>query len=92
MSLGGHITSADVVKSLVGVQSVHGGQFKRVLAGNSAQSWLYLKVSGGAMNAGCTGAMCNAQVMPPTGQVTLTTAELSTLESWIRSGAAAPTP
>jgi hypothetical protein len=91
VSLGGHITSADVVKSLVGVQTVHGGQFKRVVAGSPAQSWLYLKVSGEAMTAGCTGTMCNAQVMPPTGQVTLTSAELSTIERWIASGAAAPT-
>jgi hypothetical protein len=91
MSLGGHISSADVVKNLVGVTAAHGGQFKRVVAGDAAHSWLYLKVSGTAMNAGCTGSMCNAQVMPPTGQVTLTTAELMTIEAWIDAGAAPPT-
>ena len=44
-----------------------------------------------AMAAGCTGAMCNAQVMPPAGQVTLTAAELETIQQWIADGAAAPT-
>jgi hypothetical protein len=91
MSLGGHIRSADVVKGLVGVQSVHGGQFMRVVAGKSAQSWLYLKAAGMAMSAGCTGAMCNAQVMPPTGQVTLSGAELATIQKWIDGGAELPT-
>ena len=92
MALGGHISSADIVKGLVGVQAMHGGQFKRVVAGSPDQSWLYLKPAGLAMNAGCTGTSCNAQVMPPTGQVTLTAAELATLQQWISDGAPAPTP
>jgi len=92
MSLGGHISSADIVKGLVGVTSLHGGQFKRVLSGNADQSWLYLKVSGRAATAGCTGAMCNSQVMPPTGQVTLTQPELDAIRQWITMGAPAPSP
>jgi len=91
MSLGGMISSADIVRGLVAVQAMHGGQFKRVVAGNADQSWLYLKVAGTAMSAGCTGAMCNTQVMPPTGQVTLTQTELSTIRTWIVNGAPMPT-
>jgi hypothetical protein len=91
MSLGGHISSADVVKGLVNVQSAHGGQFMRIVPGDPDHSWLYLKVSGTAMNAGCMGTTCNAQVMPPTGQVTLSTADLSAIRQWIQSGAPAPT-
>jgi hypothetical protein len=90
-SLGGHISSADVVKNLVNVNSLHGGQFKRIVPNDPTKSWLYLKVSGMAADAGCTGNMCNAQVMPPTGAVTLTTAELDTIKSWITMGAPAPT-
>lgn len=92
MSLGGHISSADIVKGLVNVQTMHGGQFKRIVPKNADQSWLFLKASGMAAAAGCSGAMCNAQVMPPTGQVTLTQAELGTIRQWIVDGAAAPTP
>jgi hypothetical protein len=91
MSLGGHITSAKIVENLVGVNSLHGGQFKRVVAGQPTQSWFYLKPAGQAASAGCTGAMCNAQVMPPTGAVTLTTAELDVIKKWITDGAPAPT-
>lgn len=91
LSLGGKISSADIVKGLVNVQSMHGGQFKRVVAGDANQSWLYLKASGMAMSAGCTGAMCNTQVMPPTGQVTLTQTELTTIRQWIANGAPVPT-
>lgn len=91
MSLGGHISSADVVKGLVNVQSSHGGQFMRIVPGDPDHSWLYLKVSGQAMNAGCTGTMCNNEVMPPTGQVTLSAADLSSIQQWIQMGAPAPT-
>ena len=91
LSLGGQISSADVVKGLVNVTAMHGGQFKRVVPGDPSKSWLYLKVSDMARAAGCTGAMCNAQVMPPTGQVTLSTAELGAIQKWIMNGAPAPT-
>jgi uncharacterized membrane protein len=92
MSLGGHISSADIVKGIVNVQTMHGGQFKRIVPKSADQSWLYLKASGMAAAAGCTGATCNAQVMPPVGQVTLTQAELDTIRQWIANGAAPPTP
>jgi hypothetical protein len=88
--LGGQVSSAAIVGNLVDVQAVRGGQFMRVVARNPMQSWLYLKAAGMAVNAGCTG-MCNNQVMPPTGMVTLTTTELSTIQRWIMEGAAAPT-
>lgn len=91
MPLGGKISSADIVKGLVGVQAMHGGQFKRVVAGAADQSWLYLKAAGRAASAGCTGAMCNAQVMPPTGSVTLTQTELDAIAGWIANGAPMPT-
>jgi hypothetical protein len=91
MSLGGNISSADIVQGLLNVQAMHGGQFMRVLPGDPTKSWLYLKASGMAMSAGCTGAMCNTQVMPPTGQVTLTQAELNTIRQWITDGAPVPT-
>lgn len=90
--LGGNVSSAKIVENLVNVTSVRGGQFKRVVPSQPDQSWLYLKASGKAANAGCTGAMCNGQVMPPTGgPVTLTTAELDILKKWIADGAPAPT-
>ena len=91
MALGGNISSANVVKGLVDVTAAHGGQFKRVVAKDPDHSWLYLKVAGMAAGAGCTGAMCNAQVMPPAGQVTLTQAQLMTIRQWIMDGAPAPT-
>jgi hypothetical protein len=31
LSLGGKVSSANIVKGLVGVQAMHGGQFKRVV-------------------------------------------------------------
>ena len=91
MSLGGRISSKDIVAGLVNVQSRDGGQFKRVVPGNPDQSWFYLKPAGLAASAGCIGTLCNAQVMPPTGQVTLTQTELATLRRWIAEGATPPT-
>jgi hypothetical protein len=90
MPLAGQISSSEIVAKLVNVQAARGGQFKRVVPGNPNQSWLYLKVSGLASTAGCTGT-CNTQVMPPAGQVTLTEQELGVIRQWITSGAPAPT-
>ena len=92
MTLGGHVSSADIVKGLISVQAMHGGQFKRVVAKSPEQSWLYLKAAGMAAAAGCTDNTCNNQVMPPAGQVTLSSAELASLRQWISDGAVAPTP
>ncbi|HKP61094.1 MAG TPA: hypothetical protein VJV78_30395 [Polyangiales bacterium] len=91
MALGGQITSANVVKGLVNVTAMHGGQFKRVVPGDPDRSWLYLKIAGMAAAAGCMGAMCNAQVMPPAGQVTVSQADLTKVRQWIMDGAVAPT-
>jgi hypothetical protein len=93
MSLGGHISSANVVKNLVDVQAFDGGQFLRVVPGYPEQSWLFLKASGLAAEAGCEGSTCNAQSMPPgaTPDRRLTETELSALEQWILDGAPGPT-
>jgi hypothetical protein len=93
MSLGGAISSANVVANLVNVQSAHGGQFARVVPGHPEQSWLYLKASGLAAEAGCEGESCNTQSMPPgaTADRRLTATELANLEQWILDGAPAPT-
>ena len=91
MPLAGHISSADIVKGLINATTTYGGQFKRIVPNNTAKSWLYLKVSGMAAAAGCTGTTCNAEVMPPTGQVTLTSGQLAIIASWINMGAPAPT-
>ncbi|WP_438016878.1 hypothetical protein WMF18_39785 [Sorangium sp. So ce315] len=97
LSLGGDISSADIVAGLVNKPSRGGGQFRLVAPGNPDQSWLYLKVAGTAANAGCrpsASASCNTGVMPQAadGKPTLTSAELATLRQWIQDGAPAPTP
>jgi len=94
MSLGGHISSADVIKGLVNVQTFDGGQFLRVVPGHPEQSWLYLKASATAGDAGCMGSTCNTQSMPPgaTPDKRLSANELSLLAQWITDGAPAPTP
>jgi len=97
MTLGGHVSSADIVAGLVNQPSVHGGQFLRVAPGDPDRSWLYLKASGLAAGAGCvesTTASCNTQSMPPSDQPgsRATDAQLAALRDWILSGAPAPTP
>ncbi|WP_437678963.1 hypothetical protein [Sorangium sp. So ce131] len=96
LSLGGDISSADIVAGLVNKASRGGGQFKLVVPGNPDQSWLYLKVAGMAASAGCRpsgGASCNTGVMPQAadGRPTVSSAELATLRQWIQDGAPAPT-
>ena len=91
MSLGGHISSADVVKGLVNVDDQHGGQFKR---DRPQQRQSELAVSEGVGHGderGLHGRDCNTEVMPPTGQVTLSATDLSAIRQWIQSGAPAPT-
>ncbi|MFI5307070.1 MAG: hypothetical protein ACHQ53_06955 [Polyangiales bacterium] len=90
LALTGNLTSAMVVTELVNVASKDGGQFQRVVPGNPDQSWLYLKVTNTAQNAGCTGT-CNTQGMPPTGKVELSSAQLDAIHQWIADGAPAPT-
>jgi hypothetical protein len=90
VSLGGRISSADIVENLVERPSFSGGQFKLVVPGEPLQSWFYLKLAGLAGTAECKGR-CLTQTMPPFGAtVTLTDAELSAISSWIEAGAAPP--
>jgi hypothetical protein len=93
MSLGGHISSANIVANLVNVSSARGGQYVRVSPGHPELSWLYLKASGLAASAGCVGSDCNSQSMPPgaTDDQRLTALELGAIEQWILDGAPAPT-
>jgi hypothetical protein len=93
MSLAGQISSAAVVANLVNVQTYSGGQFLRVVPGHPEQSWLYLKASGGSVDAGCAGSDCRTESMPPgaTPAQMLTATELAALSQWIANGAPAPT-
>jgi hypothetical protein len=93
MTLGGHISAADIYANIVNVPSVHGGQFLRVKPGDPEHSWLYLKAAGMADSAGCmasTTASCVTQPMPPTGDAKSSSADLQKLYNWIQSGAPAP--
>ena len=94
LTLGGSpcVKSSDIVAALL-KQSKGGGQFKLIVPGNADQSWLYRKVAGTAAAAGCVrtnGVDCNTTTMPMGGGVTLTTAELDALKTWINNGAPAP--
>jgi hypothetical protein len=94
LTLGGHVSSADIVANLVNVPTATGGQFIRVVPGDPEHSWIYLKASALAANAGCvetTTAQCKTGQMPPSDSVRPTTAELGALYDWIKSGAPAPT-
>jgi hypothetical protein len=93
MPLGGQISSAKIVMNLVNVQTYSGGQFLRVVPGHPEQSWLYLKASGEAADAGCMGSDCRTESMPPgaTPDQMLTATELAALNQWITSGAPPPT-
>ena len=96
MTLGGHVSSADIYANIVNVPAIHGGQFMRIKPGDPSQSWLYLKAAGMAADAGCTptgGNTCNPQTMPPSddAQDRATTAQLNALRDWIMAGAPAPT-
>jgi len=92
-SLGGKISSADIVKNLVNVQSSHGGDFLRIVPFHPEESWTYLKPAGLADIAGCVGDTCNTQSMPPGAlpDGMMTTEELGFLQQWILDGAPEPT-
>jgi hypothetical protein len=95
LSLGGNISSKKIVAGLVNQPSRDGGQFKLVVPGDPDHSWLYLKASGKAMDAGCVAsstAQCISATMPPssTGLPAMSAAELNTLRQWIQDGAQAP--
>jgi hypothetical protein len=92
LTLGGSncVKSSDIVAAMVDKPSLGGGQFKLIEPGNADKSWLYLKVTGKAATAGCTGANCVTGTMPQGGAVTLTQAQQDALKKWINDGAVAP--
>jgi len=94
LTLGGHVSSRDIVEGLVNVASRGGGQYKLVVPGDPDNSWLYLKAAGLAEAAGCelsSTAQCMTGVMPPgMGDPTVTPAELQILRQWIQDGAEGP--
>jgi hypothetical protein len=92
LTLGGSncVKSSDIVAAMVNKASLGGGQFKLIEPGNADKSWLYLKVTGKAATAGCSGANCVTGTMPQGGMVTLTQAQQDALKKWINDGAVAP--
>ena len=93
MSLGGHISSKNIVAGLVNQQAVGGGQFKRVVPGQPEQSWLYLKIA--AMTTSCKAtsvSQCFVGPMPPSadGQTTVSAADADIVKQWIADGAKGP--
>ena len=94
LTLGGHISSKQIVAGLVNRPSIDGGQYKLVVPGDPDHSWLYLKASDKAKAASCqksSSAQCITGVMPPSAaSVTVSPQELQTLRQWIMDGAAGP--
>ncbi len=93
MSLGGHISSRDIVANLVNKQAVDGGQYKRIVPGQPDQSWLYLKITGATSS--CTPSstgLCVTGVMPPASDGTLTVSaeDAAIVRQWIMDGAQGP--
>lgn len=95
LTLGGNISSKKIVEGLVNRPSNDGGQFMIVVPGDPDHSWLYLKATGKAANAGCTPsstAQCITATMPPSasGLPALSATEQQTLRQWIQDGAKGP--
>jgi hypothetical protein len=93
MSLGGQISSKDIVANLVNQQAIGGGQFKRVVPGQPDQSWLYLKLT--AMTSSCTATsagQCFPGPMPPSadGKATVSADDVAIVRQWIMDGAQGP--
>jgi len=93
MSLGGHISSKDIVANLVNQQAIGGGQFKRIVPGQPEQSWLYLKIT--AMTTSCKAtsvSQCFTGPMPPSadGLTTVSAADAAIVRQWIMDGAKGP--
>jgi len=85
MTLGGKgISSAEIIAGLVGVKATN-GEYNLIEPGAPQKSWVYLKASGEAATVACSGA-CDRETMPPSG-MGLTAAQLTSLRSWIMSGA-----
>lgn len=94
LTLGGHISSKEIVERLVNHPSRAGGQYKLVVPGDPDKSWLYLKAADKASAAGCTptaSSTCIPGVMPPSmSGPTMTAQELEILRKWILDGAEGP--
>ncbi|HET7539837.1 MAG TPA: hypothetical protein VFK05_08190 [Polyangiaceae bacterium] len=93
MSLGGHISSKDIVAGLVNQQAVGGGQFKRVVPGKPDQSWLYLKITAATSSCQATSSgQCFPGPMPPSadGLATVSAADAAIVRQWISDGAKGP--
>jgi hypothetical protein len=93
MSLGGHISSKDIVAGLVNQQAVDGGQYQRIVPGKPDESWLYLKIT--ANTSSCTPTskgLCITGPMPPSadGMTTVSAADAATIRQWILDGAHGP--
>jgi mono/diheme cytochrome c family protein len=92
LTLGGQVSSKCIVERLKGA-SHDGGQFKLVEPGQPENSFLYLKASGRAADAGCVSTdpnrPCNTATMPPSGR-TMSDDELEILRKWIADGANYP--
>ena len=93
LTLGGQVSSKCIVERLKR-PSRDGGQFQLVVPGDPDHSYLYLKPSGEAAEAGCVSTdpnrPCNTAPMPPGGKMTMTSAELTILRQWILDGANYP--
>jgi hypothetical protein len=82
--LGGGISSSEIIDGIVNVKASN-DQYNLIEPGAPDKSWLYLKASGAAEQASCTGK-CDRGSMPPSG-MGLTTAQLASLRTWIMNGA-----
>lgn len=90
LTLGGAYSSKSIVAGLVDTPSNDGGQFKLVVPGNAAQSWLYLKMQktaeAQATRDTCVPtatATCTTGSMPPTLEVSVSPADLEIVRQWI---------
>lgn len=90
LSLGGQISSADIVANLVS-QPAEGTNKTLVIPGDPENSWLYLKISGGAATATCTGTDLCTEPMPPSGGMMVSDADKKIIYDWIEAGAPGPT-
>lgn len=93
LRLGYQISSGDIVRRLLNVNSAYASGYKLVVPGDPDKSWLYLKASGQSVSSGatCQGVMNCTQSMPPGGGQKLSDTALANLRQWIVDGAPAPT-
>src|SRR5690606_5292542 len=92
LRLGFQISSAEIVRRLVNVDSAYAAGYKLVVPGDPDKSWLYLKAAGSSTTSGaqCQGVMNCTQPMPPGGG-NLPATDLANLRQWILDGATLPT-